>query len=351
MVIDVGKKKKIKDALGNEITYEKVGEEEIKEGKDKQTKIDIVSFDAIKWLISDLKSRIEDGWDNMVMITGQERSGKSTLGFHIYKRLAEELGLEYKLDQIYFSAKELHSDAKKGKQKQIYMLDEAGAELYGKEWYNEVQRSIVKLLQVIGKKNLTLILNLPHRTLLNKDIRNRRIHYWFHTKTRKVRMGDGRLKRKRGYATLHIPHTNKWSDSAFWEGKFTIKYPEISDEVWESYEEKKSEYIEKMSLGDYSNYKLRLYASIYSIVHYGDLPTREACKYLTYNRRAIYKILEEIRNNELLYEQIKDLIGSDELGEIKDDQKILKVINKDKEEVVEKETDQNDEDDSGNGNE
>lgn len=67
----------------------------MKERKQGNTKIDIVSFDAIDWLISQLENRLEDSWDNIVMITGQERSGKSTLGFHIFEKLAERLGKEF----------------------------------------------------------------------------------------------------------------------------------------------------------------------------------------------------------------------------------------------------------------
>jgi len=67
----------------------------VKERKQGNTKIDIVSFDAIDWLISQLENRLEDSWDNIVMITGQERSGKSTLGFHIFEKLAERLGKEF----------------------------------------------------------------------------------------------------------------------------------------------------------------------------------------------------------------------------------------------------------------
>lgn len=321
----MGKKKKIKDAFSKEIVYEKLGTDNVKERKQGNTKIDIVSFDAIDWLISQLENRLEDSWDNIVMITGQERSGKSTLGFHIFEKLAERLGKEFTVDNIYFSAYELYRDAKKGNKRDIFMLDEAGAELYGKEWYTEVQKSIVKLLQVIGKKELTIILNLPHRTLLNKDIRNRRIHYWFHTAIKKE-MVDGVLKRKRGYAKLREPYTNEWSDSAFWKAKFTIKYPKYEGEVWDEYEKKKTKYIENMTAGHITKYQQKLYTTIYSLKELGDADVQTLLKYIPYSETRIYDIALEVKNNEELLESVKQELGTDNFEKLKNRKKVLKEV-------------------------
>lgn len=322
----MGEMKQIKDALGNEIEYEKIGTDVVKERKEGKTKIDIVSFKALEWLISELESRVEDAWDNIVMITGQERSGKSTLGFHIYKKLAERLGKEYSVDNIYFSAKNLHKDAKSADHRDIFMLDEAGAELYGKEWYKQVQKSIVKLLQVIGKKELTIILNLPHRTLLNKDIRNRRIHYWFHTSTKKRRNANDVIKRSRGYAKLREPHTNEWSDTAFWKAKFTINYPALEDEVWEEYEKKKSEYIENMSVGDMSRYKMKYYTTLYTLCKFGELSPKTLADYVPYHWRTIYEVLEQAREDQSLIPNMKDELGQKKWKELEEKDKILKSI-------------------------
>jgi excisionase family DNA binding protein len=115
--------------------------------------------------------------DCILIITGLERSGKTTLAHRIL------YGLEP--GQLWDGEKAIINDTLVNgstylnwlatSNKRIGIFDEAGTSLYSREAMNTTNKSINKKLMVCGYKNLFQILCLPSFFDLDTNVRNRRL--------------------------------------------------------------------------------------------------------------------------------------------------------------------------------
>lgn len=195
-------------------------------------KAPIYGFEALDWLIARMNAATKKHWDQITLITGLERSGKSSLGFHI----AERLDPDFPLEHVAFTASEAIKMIDQLEVGDTAILDEAGFALFSEEWMQQEQRNLVKLFQIFGIKEMKVILILPHRKLLNVNLRNRRIHWWFHT----YAMGYDR-----GYARLRESVPNEWEIETWFEPVFTLKFPRYEGPKWDAYTKRKWEFVSK----------------------------------------------------------------------------------------------------------
>jgi hypothetical protein len=128
-----------------------------------------------------LCEKIENNFFNLVIIYGATRAGKSTLSMQMCQDMAQKLNVPFTVDNIFFGAKELLDEMKKGKRKHIYQLDEAAFNLKGADWADEVQKDLIKFIDTAAKYNQTLIIIIPYiEELKYRFIRD------IHTKTMEV---------------------------------------------------------------------------------------------------------------------------------------------------------------------
>lgn len=107
-------------------------------------------------------------WDNLLIIDGDERAGKSTLarqiGYYIYydwyKDDPERLEKFYNAENIFFDPEEVLSFAKSHRE-EVIIWDEAALGALSEDRFNEVQQVLIKLLMVCGKYGHFLIFVLP----------------------------------------------------------------------------------------------------------------------------------------------------------------------------------------------
>lgn len=254
----------------------------------------IYSFAALDWLADEIVDAVRHEWDRVIMITGDERIGKTTLGLQLALKLAKRLGRNFNAANICFTGEQLLEAMGRAEDGDIILLDEAGAAMLAIEHWQDVQRQLVKCFQVIGKKHLIFILALPHRMLLNKQIRERRVHYWFHCVT---------WGKRRGYARLREARTTEWKVAAWWDGLFTILFPKFRGDLWEAYEQKKDDELQKLLRVRGSlerKYKLHAYRAVQQLSLDDRFTQDNVGEILGWSRGHVRNILREIDDDKTL---------------------------------------------------
>jgi hypothetical protein len=120
---------------------------------------------------------IKKGWDLPILIDGLERSGKSTLGmtigFYLSDGTLNQKNFVSGLNDCAIRIKE----AQKG---EVLILDEGSLVFNSKDAMVTAQKQLLKILDVVGQKNLILIIILPSFFDLNKQVAIRRSRFLIH---------------------------------------------------------------------------------------------------------------------------------------------------------------------------
>lgn len=193
---------------------------------------------VVDYIAEMAKKRVHHRFDARILITGPVRTGKSTTAVAI----ARAIDPDFPVDNIAFRLEDYReilaslpsSDAKKG----VFptaILDESGVDLYSKDWQVRLVKEMAKVYQIIGKKNLTMIMCLPHRNLLTRDIREQ-MHIWVSTRTD--------LEGERGFAELREAVENIWQLEVFWKPLCGFCFNEVADDFWSEYEARKDRFID-----------------------------------------------------------------------------------------------------------
>jgi energy-coupling factor transporter ATP-binding protein EcfA2 len=194
----------------------------------------------VQFLAGEMRYRQEKGFDNIIMVTGPERAGKSTFAQH----LALALDPQLTLDRITFKIKDFNEAIMKAKDGEVIVMDEAGIDLYSQEWWDEFQIELVKKLQVIGIKHLSLILVIPHRLDLNKKIRDRRVQWW-------INVSIMRHSLLRGFVIVREGVGNEWEQDTFWDTVGACRFNGNSGAFWDEYSKKKLAFVDEINSGEY----------------------------------------------------------------------------------------------------
>lgn len=200
----------------------------------------IYSFPAIDWLVHEIQYAQANAWDQVVVITGRERSGKSDFALHLVYRLMDEKGDP--LQNIAWTHEEFADKVLNAKMFDIVWMDEAGEALFSQEWMKKEQKELVRAFLRSGIKRLIPIIVLPHISLLNKQLRERRVLWWV-----EVYAADWGL---RGYAQIRKApiKQNPFRVETYWRGEFTVKFPPFSSmypDIWARYEQAKLEALKR----------------------------------------------------------------------------------------------------------
>jgi len=133
-----------------------------------------------KYLLNKLKAvkKIQSkNWDSVILIDGMERSGKSVLGMLCGWYLSHGLMNENNF------ARGLEDCAKKIAElpdRSVLFVDEGSTIFGSKDTMGKQQKILMKILDVVGQKNLIFIICLPCVFDLNKTIAVRRSKFLLH---------------------------------------------------------------------------------------------------------------------------------------------------------------------------
>lgn len=131
--------------------------------------------------LESIKKIIKKNWDCVILIDGEERSGKSTLGMTIGNYLDPDLSLNNIASGLDDAKKKIQSLPDKS----VLIVDEGSLVFNSKDALNKAQKELMKILDVVGQKNMVIIVVLPSIFDLNKTIAVRRSRFLLHVYTNK----------------------------------------------------------------------------------------------------------------------------------------------------------------------
>lgn len=138
------------------------------------------SFWIDRALLNKLKSlkKIQSkNWDGVIVVDGKERSGKSILGMVMGWYLSNtKLGINNFARGLDDAAKKIANLPDKS----VLILDEGSTVFSSKDSMSSSQKKLIKIMDVVGQKNLIFIICLPCFFDLNKTIAVRRSLFLCH---------------------------------------------------------------------------------------------------------------------------------------------------------------------------
>jgi len=127
----------------------------------------VVTLNKLLWgKVQNIMKIRKKGWDAVILIDGMRRSGKSTLG----KTIAYVLDPEMTIKNIIGGLKDSFRALEEVKDDSVLMFDESSLNFASKDALKKAQGQLLKIIDVIGQKHLTLIFILPSVFELNKSI-------------------------------------------------------------------------------------------------------------------------------------------------------------------------------------
>lgn len=236
----------------NEITVSHYGEERFQSTQENGRQVQITAndygFNSLKWIIDEVERARENGEDRIILLGGEVRTGKSNLGAH----LAARLGLS-DISSVCYSGKGYLKQITEADEGDVCWLDEGGRGMYYKNWMKKENKLINQMFQQIGAKNLVSIICLPHKNLLDKELRQMRVHYWGQVKFEGYDRGFVKWriagKRHRQKGEIKVPrHHHEWEIKVYWEPLFKMRFPKFREHnnfSWEEYEQNKMDKIDE----------------------------------------------------------------------------------------------------------
>jgi len=134
----------------------------------------------LKSKLDNVKKIISKNWDAVILIDGKERSGKSTLGFVCAWYLSDG---KVTINNISKDTEDAIRKIETLPDKSILFVDEGSMSFSSKDAMRREQRKIMKILDVVGQKNLCIIIILPSFFDLLKPIATRRARFLLHVYT------------------------------------------------------------------------------------------------------------------------------------------------------------------------
>jgi glycosyltransferase involved in cell wall biosynthesis len=134
----------------------------------------------LKKKLDSIKTIIKKKYDAVILIDGKERTGKSTLGMICGHYLSDT-----KLGIINFASgmQDASDKIMNLPDESILMVDEGSLVFNSKDVMMKEQKQLMKILDVVGQKNMIFIVILPSFFSLNKDIATRRSKFLLHVYT------------------------------------------------------------------------------------------------------------------------------------------------------------------------
>lgn len=145
---------------------------ELEKGSEEYEKKEIKGYKVIrinKKLWFKVKNMIKikaTGWDSILLIDGMRRSGKSTLG----KTIAYLIDPDMTIKNIIAGLKDSFTALETIKENSVLMFDESSLSFSSKDAMKKAQGQLLKIIDVIGQKRLTLIFIIPSFFNLNRAI-------------------------------------------------------------------------------------------------------------------------------------------------------------------------------------
>lgn len=145
--------------------------------KDKEFYLD----EFLKQKLDRLKDIVfKKDWDGVFLIDGLERVGKSTLGITCAYYLADG---NFTVKNICADSDDAIKKIESFPDKSVLLIDEGSLVFNSRDSMKKEQKKLIKILNVVGQKNMIFIIVLPSIFDLNKQIALRRSKFLLHCYT------------------------------------------------------------------------------------------------------------------------------------------------------------------------
>lgn len=189
-------------------------------------------------IAQEIRFRQSNELDNVIVVDGDEGSGKSTYGLQLCYRIDPT----FTPDNICYTLDDMNDILARCKGGETIMLDEAGNMLMNREFAKKGNVEFIKTLQAIRVMRINFIMILPHLSGIDKYIREYKVNQYIHVYSfcdgvdrgkarhwKPHQMGEGDTERKYDVYGCHI-------------FRRTEDYPEMI-ELNKRYKEMKMEYV------------------------------------------------------------------------------------------------------------
>lgn len=159
--------------------------------------VDYLLDDVFSRMVEEMHKRVAEDRDNIVLITGNVRTGKSALGLHIAKLYDPNFDIEK--GYCYDFATLLERATSGQDWGQVFWLDEATNVANKYDWMRADSQDFNKLLEMMGSRHWLLILCLPQEARCNEFVLNTRVNMLLYAEERSW---ENDSRKRRGYAEL-----------------------------------------------------------------------------------------------------------------------------------------------------
>ena len=138
-----------------------------------------------------IRDRVRHNFDAVVIISGDEGLGKSSLAL----RMAEVLDPTFQVGRICYTSKDVLSRFRDTEKGRVIIYDEAARSLLGANSNTPEAKSLAMALMLVREKGLITILNIPRIRELAPSMRARRATLWFYIPQRGIARVHERVSR------------------------------------------------------------------------------------------------------------------------------------------------------------
>lgn len=161
---------------------------------------------------------------NIIAISGQPGSGKSTLGI----QLAKEIQPGWTLESGYvYDEDDLNKKMALNSKNQVFLFDEASLAINSRDSMSKSSRNIIAILDTCRSRHNSIIFCLPSFEDLNKSVRERLCQVRIHCAAREEHIVKGYSGR--GFYQVYQPVRGEFSDT-YWKLIATGVFSKLSKE-------------------------------------------------------------------------------------------------------------------------
>lgn len=191
-----------------------------------------------------LQGRIAHKWHNILVVTGEPGAGKSTAAF----RLALDVDGGFSPEQTAYSASDMLQLYRELRAGQVAVYDEAVLGLLSNDFQTPEARELVKAVNIVRAKGITVILCIPDIHRLLAGWREEAVRFWLHCDSEPrgvawmhVRSSSLRYERRSNLGLYKDPEWNpiRWASlegTPFWTAYERLKLKRIDRFMEESQE-------------------------------------------------------------------------------------------------------------------
>lgn len=194
-------------------------------------------FDAPDDWLRFCRTLPQDGWDNVMLFTGPEGVGKSTIAW----RVLRELDPTFSAARVHFGARAFLANAASTPRGGAVLADEI--ELNKRRGMHGTTLDLMDFLKDCRALNLHIGFCFPHESLFDEGILNTRVRWKIHIPARGRMVLSERVTREVSNREGGTDQIHRWVERGKWQGIAPNQGP-----LWSEYVQKKE--LHMLALGE-----------------------------------------------------------------------------------------------------